>query len=189
MEYSYLELIIGPMFSGKTSHLINTHNELQKNNIPSIAINYIDDKRYSDTMLSSHDKVMIPCFQTKNLFDLENDEKFQGQLNKINTILINEGQFFEDLLEFVLKYLEEYKKNIYVCGLDSDFKRNTFGKMLNLIPHANNIIKLKSTCNSCNKKNAMYSHRITNEDNQIIISSNKYIPLCRNCYLEYNKTI
>ena len=42
-------------------------------------------------------------------------------------ILINEGQFFEDLFDWVIMMVEIYKKDVYVCGLDGDFKRNEFG--------------------------------------------------------------
>ena len=65
MQTGYLELIVGPMFSGKTTRLIEIYNKYQQKNV--IAINYSQDTRYSDTMLSSHDKKMIPCLFADNL--------------------------------------------------------------------------------------------------------------------------
>lgn len=57
----YLEIILGPMFSGKTTKLINIYKKNKFSNIPVLVINYKDDNRYSDDMLSTHDKIMIPC--------------------------------------------------------------------------------------------------------------------------------
>lgn len=104
---AYLEIIIGPMYSGKTSKLIEIYKQCKFCNIPVIVINHSFDKRYHDSMLSSHDKNMIPCIQTTNLLSLDIKDD-------IKIILINEGQFFGDLIEFVEKMLEK-KKKIHVC--------------------------------------------------------------------------
>ena len=58
---AYLELIIGPMFSGKTSEIIEIYKKCVFCNISVSIINHIIDKRYHESMLSSHDKVMVPC--------------------------------------------------------------------------------------------------------------------------------
>ena len=57
----YLELIIGPMFSGKTSKILEIYKQCNFCNIPVVIINHSLDKRYHDTMLSSYDKIMAPC--------------------------------------------------------------------------------------------------------------------------------
>ena len=98
-------------------------------------------------------------------------------------ILINEGQFFPDLYESVCKLVETHKKIVYVCGLDGDFKRNKFGKMLDLIPLCDNVTKLSATCVSCNKP-AIFSKRLSTEEQQVIIGSSNYSPMCRGCYNE-----
>jgi thymidine kinase len=98
-------------------------------------------------------------------------------------ILINEGQFFPDLYESVCELVETHKKNVYVCGLDGDFKRNKFGKMLDLIPLCDNVTKLSATCVSCNKS-AIFSKRLSTEEQQVIIGSSNYAPMCRGCYNE-----
>ena len=63
----YLELIIGPMFSSKTSSLLEIYKQCKFCNIPVSIINHAIDKRYHDTMISSHDKIMAPCFQANKL--------------------------------------------------------------------------------------------------------------------------
>ena len=127
----YLELIIGPMFSGKTSEIIEIYKKCVFCNIPVSIINHIIDNRYHDSMLSSHDKVMVPCLQTSELNQLWTEESNPSYeiLRKSDVILINEGQFFPDLYEVVVDMLNDNKK-IYISGLDGDFERKKFGFIL-----------------------------------------------------------
>jgi len=175
----YLEIILGPMFSGKTTKLINIYKKNEFCNIPVLVINYKDDNRYSDDMLSTHDKIMIPCIKTDKLFNLINDKVIN--IDDYKVILINEGQFFPDLIEFV-KHLLNNKKSIYVCGLDGDFEQKKFGNILDLIPLCNDVYKLHSLCYNCkNGNNGDFTKRISNEKEQVIIGSDNYVPVCRKC--------
>jgi len=177
----YLELILGPMFSGKTTYIINLYKQYFQNKISVAAVNFADDTRYHDKMLSSHDKVMIPCIFTRKLHDVLHREEVQ----KSDIILINEGQFFEDLYECVIYLTETLNKTVHICGLDGDFKRQKFGTILDLIPLCDKVIKLKSKCEYCHG-NALFSHRITQEKEQVVIGVNNYVPLCRSCYVKEN---
>lgn len=175
-----LELILGPMFSGKTTRLIELYHEFQKKKVNVIAINFADDTRYHDTMLSTHDNVMIPCIQCHNLNEIIENDNIQNS----SVILINEGQFFQDIFEIVINLVENQKKHVVICGLDGDFKRVKFGRLCDLIPLCDSITKLQAKCN-CGK-DAIFSHRVTNEIAQVVIGSSNYIPLCRTCYLDVN---
>jgi len=99
-----------------------------------------------------------------------------------SVILINEGQFFSDLFEFVNKLLVEGKK-VYVCGLDGDFERKKFGTMLDLIPLCDKVNKLSSLCSLCRDGTpGIFSMRLTQETQQTVVGSENYIPVCRECY-------
>jgi thymidine kinase len=67
---SYLELFIGPMFSGKTSKLVEIYKQCLFCSIPVAVINHSIDTRYHNNLLSTHDKVMIPCIQTNKMKDI-----------------------------------------------------------------------------------------------------------------------
>ena len=189
MSQGYLELILGPMFSGKTTRLVELYNEYQLQNKNVLVINYTSDKRYHDTMLSTHDKIMIPCLFTDNLMKLLDNNDYSISLRNADVILINEGQFFPDLIESISLYVEDYYKIVHICGLDGDFCRNKFGNLLDLIPYCDKVTKLHSICTKC-KSNAIFSHRITDETSQIVIGSTNYIPLCRGCYrIEYKHSM
>ena len=174
----YLELIIGPMFSGKTSRIVEMYNQCKFCNIPVVAINHAIDNRYDDDLLSTHDKIKIPCIKTSQLNDVS---KEQDVLNA-DVILINEGQFFDDLYQVTVDLLKKGKK-IYICGLDGDFERNKFGQILDLIPLSDKVTKLTSLCSICkNGTPGIFSMRLTGEKVQTLVGSENYIPVCRRCY-------
>jgi thymidine kinase len=176
VNLAYLELIIGPMFSGKTSRLVDIYKQCQFCNIPVSVVNHSIDTRYHDTMLSTHDKVMIPCIKTNCITDI------LDILTNSQVIIINEGQFFDDLYTTVVSLLSQGKK-IYVGGLDGDFERKKFGQILDLIPMCDKVTKLTSLCSICkNGTPGIFSKRLTMETEQTIVGSDIYIPVCRTCY-------
>jgi thymidine kinase len=186
----FLELIMGPMFSGKTSRLLDIYNQCVYCDIPVLVVNYSGDKRYSDTMLSTHDSRTIPCIFVDRLSDIENQEENRELLEKSKVILINEGQFFSDLFEWTIKNVDVDNKKVYIAGLDGDFKREVFGDILKLIPYADKVTKLTSICSKCrNGRAGLFSHRISKEQQQKMIGSSEYTPLCRKCYLALNDVL
>ena len=180
----YLEIILGCMFSGKTSHLIEVYKKCKFCNIIVCIINHSFDIRYDSTMLSTHDKIMVPCIQTTNISDIwENKDNPQyKELHEADVILINEAQFFPNLYNCVISMLKKNKR-INIGGLDGDFNRNKFGELLDLIPYCDKVIKLTALCSICKDGTvAIFSHRITEEKEQTIIGSDNYIPVCRTCH-------
>ncbi len=185
-NHGYLEIVLGPMFSGKTTNLIEIYQECCEKNINVSAINYMFDKRYSNTMISSHDNKKIPCTFVTSLKDFALQK--EDSLNNIEVILINEGQFFPDINHYVQYWVEELHKKVFIAALDGDFQRKPFGEFLNLLPLCDRFTKLRANCNNCKSTNAIFSHRISDEKEQVVIGgNNKYIPLCRKCYLATQK--
>ena len=203
---AYLEIAIGCMYSGKTSFLVELYKQYKFCDISVAVINHLIDNRYDNEMMSTHDKVKIPCIKTDKLMDLYSEHININSISKdmnvyldvpINSIprlqdkfkvmsseviLINEGQFFTDLEEFVKLMLVKGKK-IYVSGLDGDFERKKFGHILNLIPLCDKVTKLTSLCSLCKDgTRAIFSKRLTNETEQTVVGSDNYIPVCRSCY-------
>lgn len=178
----YLELIIGPMFSGKTSKLLEIYKQCVFCNIPVAIINHSCDNRYHETMMSSHDKIMAPCLQCTELNHFWSKNVTPNNLKTSEVILINEGQFFPDLYEVVCDMLL-CNKQIYICGLDGDFERKKFGSILDLIPLCDKVTKLTSLCSLCkNGTLGIFSMRLTKEKEQLVVGSENYIPVCRVCY-------
>ncbi len=195
---AYLEIILGGMYAGKTSRLVEIYKQCKFCNISVAVINHTIDNRYDEELLATHDQIKIPCIKTTKLSDIWSDytliddnadiqriaDKFK--LFTSDVILINEGQFFEDLYEIVVEMLKRDKK-VYICGLDGDFERKRFGQILDLIPLCDKVTKLTSLCSLCkNGTPGIFSMRLTSETNQTVVGSENYIPVCRKCYSNKN---
>ena len=175
---AYLKVIIGPMWSGKSTEVINIYKHNCIAQISTLVVNYDEDTRYHDTKLSTHDKTMIPCVRFNKLADLLNYE----DLYKFKCIVIDEAQFFEDL-KTSIETLLSLNKFIYVCGLDGDFQMKKFGQILDIIPIADEVIKKQALCALCrNGKKASFTKRLSEESSQKLIGTNNYIPVCRECH-------
>ena len=188
----YLELFIGPMFSSKTTRLLEIYKQCIFCNIPVIIINHSIDTRYHESMVSTHDKIMAPCIQTTKLASVWDNKDINSNFNEnsdrhiklrsADVILINEGQFFKDLYSVVEDMLK-CNKRVYICGLDSDFERKKFGQILDLIPLCDKVNKLTSLCSQCKDGTpGIFSMRLTSERQQTLVGSDNYIPVCRKCY-------
>ena len=68
-----LELIIGGMFSGKSTELIRRINREKSINKKIIIINFIDDNRYSSNSISTHDMIKVNCVKVEKLFEIPED--------------------------------------------------------------------------------------------------------------------
>ena len=170
-----VEIVIGCMFSGKTSALEKIFRQYRVCEIDCVVVNYYKDKRYSNTMLSTHDKTTTPCLFAEKL------EEITQNVSSFPVILINEGQFFHDLVPWVEDRLKE-KKTIYVCGLDGDFQKNKFGTILDLIPKADMYTKLTALCANCKTgAPAPFTYRKSDDRVQTLIGTTEYIPVCRAC--------
>ena len=174
-----LELIIGNMFSGKSTELIRRINREKSINKKIIVINYSEDNRYSSNAVATHDQIKVNCLKLKLLSEF--DVQF---INQYDSFFIDEAQFFPDLYIFVKNLVDNCKKHVIVSGLDGDSNRNPFGEMIRLIPICDTVIKLHAYCKKCNNATfAPFTLKIKDSENLIDIGgSNKYIPVCRNHY-------
>ena len=117
------------------------------NTIAQVAIDYKNiDNGVNFSYIYSHNNEVINaslCYKLSDMteFILAND---------IKNIFINEAQFFKDLKEWVIMMLEQYKKNIIICGLDSDFDRKNLGRYGTLYHTPILLLKKKESVNTVN---------------------------------------
>jgi len=180
----YLKLYTGCMFAGKSSEIIAECRKRLAINQKVLGINYSGDSRYSDEdFIVNHNKDKIHCIKVNNLEDVPINEIINNDF-----IFIDESQFFKDLVKHVLDWVDIYKKSVYVFGLDGDFKRQTFGHILELVPHCDEIIKLKALCTLCKDGTpALFTYRVSGGNDQVLIGTSNYIALCRKHYNEFNE--
>jgi len=177
----YLKLILGPMFSGKSTKLIELIRKYKVIKYKVLTIKNSLDNRYSNvSQIISHNKDTEPCISLQNLNEITTNIDFKSIYDESQVIFIEEAQFFTDLNDFVSKALKE-KKTIFVVGLNGDSNQNNFGDIHKLLPKCNDIELLKACCKICmNETPAEFSRRIVKNNNQVHVGSgDEYIPVCR----------
>jgi len=176
-----IDIIMGCMFSGKSTEIIrrvNRYKALKKN---ILIINHISDTRYKTDSIVTHNKVSIDCTSLKSLSAVTQMDNYQS----LDVIVIEEAQFFEDLYSFVLNAADNDNKIIIIGGLDGDSNRNEFGDIIKLIPKCDSVKKLHALCSICqNGTLACFTKRLVDDKEQILIGVNEFIPVCRYHYLK-----
>ena len=181
-----VELIIGCMFSGKTTELLRLIKRYESVNKKIMIINYKDDIRYgNDNMIYTHDKNGKEALHISDLTEINNNSLYLRQYLQSDIIFINEGQFFKHLYDFVIQAADNDHKTVIVCGLDGDYERKPFGDILRLIPLSDNVTRLHALCKLCNDGTpGIFTKRTINSDIQELIGGeDTYMPVCRKHYL------
>lgn len=176
-----IDIILGPMFSGKSEELCKRIRRYEAIDIKCLKINHTLDSR-TDEFIQTHSNIKIPAIKSNILMPLKDSEFFKNS----QVIAIDEAQFFSDLYDFVL-HCETMKKTVIIAGLDGDSNRKPFGQILQCIPLCDSVVKLKSY-DMINKDgtSAIFTMRINkNEENQVSVGgTDKYIAVNRINYLE-----
>ena len=182
-KYSgWIEVICGPMFSGKTEELIRrlVRAQIAKQRVaifkPSI------DNRFATDYIVSHNQRKIKSIQ------VQETNKILDYQDKADVFGIDETQFFDSSIVAICRSLANSGKRVVVAGLEKDYLANSFGSMPDLMVDAEYITKVNAICMQCGDP-ANYSHRISSEQKQVVVGeTDKYEALCRKCYQkEINK--
>lgn len=172
-----IQVIYGPMFSGKSTELLRRIRRFKVRNDSCILLK-TKDNRYinDDDKVVTHDQFnFLEALSCDYLF-----EKIE-EVKHYDVIGIDEGQFFKDIILFS-ETLANIGKIVIVACLDSDFRREPFGNICELIAKAEKVTKLSSICHYC-KDDAAFSARLTAETAiKVIGGRDKYRPVCRSCY-------
>ncbi|NXS63787.1 KITH protein, partial [Brachypteracias leptosomus] len=167
-----IQVIFGPMFSGKSTELMRRVRRFQLAQYRCLLVKYAKDTRYSTTGVSTHDRRALPACRLKDVY--------QEALGAA-VIGIDEGQFFPDTVEFC-EMMANAGKTVIVAALDGTFQRKAFGSILNLVPLAESVVKLNAVCMECYRE-ASYTKRLGAErEVEVIGGADKYHSVCRACY-------
>lgn len=179
-----LELIVGPMFSGKTEELLR---RLRRVVIAKKKVQIFKphiDTRYSVNEIVTHDQLakiqaLIVKTSREILTLLEPDT---------TTVAVDEGQFFDAELPAVCEEMADRGLRVIVTGLDTDFMNRPFGSIPTLLAVADDVTKLKAICCQCGLERATKSYRsAANRDVHFVGGTDAYKALCRPCYRELMK--
>ena len=180
MDMGRIHVAVGPMFSGKTEWLIEkleTEKSRGKNVLP---VRYSLDTRYSDTEMVSHNERTMKALGAQSSDDVL--KIFQDHTN-IEVLGVDEMQFYDPKLADVLKVIRDQDVIIYTSGLDMDFKTDPWETTDAVLSIADSLDMLTATCSVCNKKNAIYSQRLIENREQVVVGGTDiYTPRCEEHY-------
>lgn len=174
-----LEVVIGPMFSGKTTYAISyiqRHQSIDKN---VVVIKPNIDNRYSiHNVIMSHNKQSHPCL----IWDVSVHMYLVQAMLNADCVVIEESQFFNGLAVLVRSLVFTHKKDVLLVGLNGDASQNVFGELLQCIPFATKVTPLSALCSLCKDGSAAhYSKKIARDmmDEQVDVGgTGKYIAVC-----------
>ena len=165
MVNARIELIIGPVFSGKTTELIRRVRRYSVQGKIIFPINFNGD-------IVSHDKdIYQNCILINDLEEIT--IKYRDQLKKCDVLMIDNLHFYHDAEEYIPLFCNKYQKIVIASGLDSNYEREPYLNVVNIIPKSENVTKLTSL--SDNNKIAIFSKKI---------NDSKFIATSRGEYLE-----
>ncbi|XP_061181803.1 thymidine kinase, cytosolic-like [Saccostrea echinata] len=170
-----IQLIFGPMFSGKTTELMRRMKRYQIASYKCLVIKYSKDDRYEKEGISTHDRQTLPAIPTDVL------EQIKAEAENYEVIGIDEGQFFPDVVEFCDE-MAERGKTVIVAALDGTFQKKGFGNILNLVPLAESVIKLTAVCMRCNREGSFTKRTGSQTAVEVIGGAEMYLAVCRMCF-------
>jgi thymidine kinase len=174
-----IELIIGPMFSGKTSELFRRLKRYKVARKKCALIRYSKDNRYSSDRIFNHDMETLDL----DLFSRSSLQEEEPELHVYDVIGIDEGQFIQGVPSFSDR-MATLGKVVIISALDGDFKRKGFNTFLgDIIPLCEEVIKLNSICHHCQSELGAFTQRTT-EDQEVekIGGLEMYKSTCRRCH-------
>ncbi len=182
-ENGWLELICGPMFSGKTEELIRRLNRAAIAGMKIEIFKPEIDNRYDLKSVVSHNKTSIRSTSVGFANDIL---LLSGNCEVIG---VDEAQFFDPEIVSVCSRLANSGTRVIVAGLDLDYLAQPFRSMPYLLATAEYVTKLQAICMVCGRL-ASFSYRKAIGNNKVMIGQqDKYEPRCRRCYQEGLKNI
>ena len=154
-----IQLVLGPMFSGKSSELIRRLKRYRTARQKCLIVNSADDQRFdgfdthSGSLMSIRDKLSY------------------------DVIGVNDGQRFPDLVKFC-EEAAELGKIVIVSALDATSQRTGYPNVLALIPLAERVCKLTAVCGGCCGE-ASFTKKISVN---LSDETDNYMPVCRDCF-------
>jgi len=173
----WVEVICGPMFSGKSEELIR---RVARYKIARIAVQVFKprvDDRFAEAEVVSHSALKVEAEPVDGSLEL-----LRAVRGSTQVIGVDEGQFFDDGLVEIVDNLAAKGKQVIVAGLDTDYLRRPFEPIPTLCDRAEYVTKVLAVCHSCGGP-GMYTQRIVRSDDLVVLGAGgAYEARCRMCY-------
>jgi len=179
-----LEVITGPMYSGKTSELIRRVKRAEIAGEKVKVFKPVIDDRYNETSIGSHDGETVDALMVKDSTQLKSHVK-----EKDDVVIVDEANFFDRRLIANLQSLAYRGHRVIAAGTDQTFRGTPFTPVGGLMAVADRVDKLQAVCQVCGDDASM-NQRLDKDDNPANVDEptvkvggdDIYEARCRNCH-------
>lgn len=164
------------MKAGKTDYIIRLNNKYKVINKIVMIINHSNDTERTNrtNTIQTHDKKILDAYSSYSLLSVINTIEYKNA----DIIIIDESQFFTDLLIFIKDQIEMSDKIFYILGLNGDCNQEKIGLLNEVVPLCDSVTHLLAYCEMCKDgTQAPFTRKVFGNSNDI--SYNNYISVCR----------
>ncbi len=173
----WIEVICGPMFSGKSEELIR---RLRRAEIARQRVQIFKpgiDQRYSEDHIVSHSELRIRSESVKDAADVERRLDIRTEV-----VGIDEAQFLgEGIVDLVIR-MADMNKRVICAGLDTDYLGRPFHPMPELLAVADEITKSLAICMRCGNPAKHTQRLVASEELVVVGAAGMYEARCRRCF-------
>jgi thymidine kinase len=178
----WLEVICGPMFSGKSEEMIRRLRRAEIAGQRVVIFKPFIDDRYDAADVVSHAGARMRAVPVSSVAEVTTHAE------GFDVVGIDEAQFLGDGVVAAALELADRGVRVVVAGLDQDFRRLPFGPMPELLTHAEFVDKLQAVCNRCGGP-ATTTQRLVDGrpapysgDTVVVGAAEQYEARCRGCH-------
>ena len=176
-DQGWIEVIAGPMFSGKSEELIRRMTRYQLARIPTQIFKPSLDSRYDTHAVVSHSRLTTEAEPVSDSTAL-----LKAVKDRTVVVGIDEGQFFDDELLDVAVRLASAGKQVIIAGLDLDYLGRPFEPIPSLMLRAEYVTKALAVCHRCGGP-GLFTQRVVASDELVVLGAEgSYEARCRRCY-------
>ncbi len=176
-DTGWIEVVCGPMFSGKTEELIRRLRRALIAQQGVVCVKPAKDDRYAVESIVSHQGISLESSPI-----VRPQEILAHITDATDVVGIDEVQFFDESVVDVAEHLAHSGIRVICAGLDQDYRGLPFGPMPHLMAVAEYVTKALAICMVCGNP-AGRSYRVTEAEAQVLIGAqDHYEPRCRRCY-------
>ena len=172
-----LETIVGAMFAGKTSEILKRILWAEHQGKKILVFKPLIDNRYSENLISTHNKLSHDCFPMKNWDEVKN--KYKLKLENVDTVFLDEIQFMDS--NETIKNVEELLNegiDVFCAGLDQDSRGKPWETSSLLLGLADKITKIYGFCNVCGVEATKTYRKVQGGERTQVGASDIYEPRC-----------
>ncbi len=172
-----IEVITGPMFSGKSEELIRRLKRARIAKQRVVCFKPDIDLRYHKTAIASHSAQTLDACVVANVDRLR--EVLFAQIDDVEVIGIDEAQFFDESLLALSLELVHLGKRVLIAGLDTTFAGEPFKPIPELMAVADEVEKLSAVCMRCGAP-AIHTQRLGGSQELVVVgAAGMYEARCR----------